>query len=84
MNDTIKTDTPETTADSPTPDIGNKRGQERPLTPEEQLEVGVEDSMDGSDPPSVVAPGDDGEPHPSSGFNEAEEKARQRDVADRE
>lgn len=52
------------------PDDGNKRSQDHALTDEEKLELGVEDSMEASDPPSVVAPGDDGEPHPSSGYRE--------------
>lgn len=62
--------------DTGTPDHGHKREQNRPLTAEEQLDLGVEDSMDASDPPASVAPGDDGEPHPSSGYDEAKEKAR--------
>lgn len=66
----------EAVSDFDAPDHGNKREQRRPLTAEEQLDLGVEDSMDASDPPASVAPGDDGEPHPSSGYDEAKEKGR--------
>ncbi len=45
-------------------------GQEKPLTNEEKLEAGLEESMDASDPPSATAPGDHGDPVPSSGFPE--------------
>lgn len=76
MNNMTSPQLPKANPESRTSDDGNKRGQERPLTQEEQLEVGVEDSMDASDPPASVAPGDDGEPHPSSGFDEAAEKDR--------
>ncbi len=44
--------------------------QDRPLDQEEKLETGLEDSMDASDPPAVTAPGDHGDPVPSSGFPE--------------
>lgn len=71
------TDTkPPLDAEPATPDEDHKRDQDRPLTAEEKLEVGVEDSMDASDPPASVAPGDDGEPRPSSGYDEDEEKDR--------
>lgn len=49
-------------------------GQHKPLNHEEKLEVGLEESMDASDPPSVTAPGDHGDPVPSSGFQEKDEK----------
>lgn len=76
MNNMTSPRLPKANPESETPDPGHKRGQERPLTQEEQLDVGVEDSMIASDPPASVAPGDDGEPHPSSGYDEAEEKRR--------
>lgn len=44
--------------------------QDHPLTKEEKLEEGLEDSMDASDPPSSTRPGDHGDPVPSSGFQE--------------
>ncbi len=40
-----------------------------------QLDAGLDASMDASDPPSAVQPGDTGEPMPSSGFDEAAERA---------
>ena len=40
-----------------------------------QLDAGLDQSMDASDPPSSVQPGDTGEPLPSSGFDEAAEAA---------
>lgn len=70
MNNMTSNKLPKSTPNAGTPEGGGKRSQERPLSAEEQLEVGVEDSMDASDPPASVAPGDDGEPHPSSGFKE--------------
>jgi hypothetical protein len=50
--------------------------QARRLTDEEKLEAGLEDSMDASDPPSVTAPGDHGDPVPSSGFREEDEEKK--------
>ncbi|MET0361896.1 MAG: hypothetical protein ABW048_09120 [Sphingobium sp.] len=47
-----------------------KNQQDKPLDQEEKLEAGLEDSMDASDPPSVTAPGDHGDPVPSSGYHE--------------
>ena len=38
------------------------------MTKEEELEEGIIDSMDASDPPSAVRKGDDGHPVPSSGY----------------
>lgn len=40
---------------------------------EAQLDHGLDESMDASDPPSALQPGDSGEPLPSSGFDEAQE-----------
>ncbi len=48
----------------------NHHKQDHPLTHEEKLEAGLEDSMDTSDPPAVTSPGDHGDPVPSSGFPE--------------
>lgn len=44
------------------------RPEEKELN--DQLNVGVEDSMDASDPPSAVQPGNTNDPVPSSGFPE--------------
>ncbi|WP_298690935.1 hypothetical protein [uncultured Sphingomonas sp.] len=41
-----------------------------------KLDVGLDESYPSSDPPANVAPGHD-EPAPSSGFDEAAEKARE-------
>ncbi|MGK2910615.1 MAG: hypothetical protein ACSLE1_12565 [Sphingobium sp.] len=49
----------------------NKRAsddQDHCLSQEEALEESLEDSMDGSDAPSITQPGDHGDPVPSSGF----------------
>ena len=43
---------------TPDPGITESRGdQERPMTEEEALEHALEESMDGSDPPSITQPG---------------------------
>lgn len=42
------------------------REQRKVLDDEDKLEVGLEDSMDASDPPAVVAPGEDHYPGPLS------------------
>jgi hypothetical protein len=42
--------------------------QDHALSSEENLEEGLESSMDGSDPLSATQPGDHGDPVPSSGF----------------
>jgi hypothetical protein len=43
-----------------------------------KLEIGLDESFPSSDPPAVVQPGN-GDPAPSSGFNEKAERQRQRD-----
>lgn len=48
--------------------------QDHAVTTEEKLEEGLMDSMDASDPPAVTAPGDHGDPVPSSGFHEEDEE----------
>jgi hypothetical protein len=48
--------------------------QDHAVTNEEKLDEGLMDSMDASDPPSATAPGDHGDPVPSSGFHEEEEE----------
>jgi len=47
--------------------------QDHAVTTEEKLDEGLMDSMDASDPPAATAPGDHGDPVPSSGFKEEEE-----------
>lgn len=53
-------------------------GQEKPLDREEKLEAGLEESMDASDPPATTAPGDHGDPVPSSGFTEEKDEESQK------
>ncbi|HEX7856528.1 MAG TPA: hypothetical protein VF503_22865 [Sphingobium sp.] len=53
-------------------------GQEKPLDREEKLEAGLEESMDASDPPATTAPGDHGDPVPSSGFTEGKDEKGQK------
>lgn len=50
-----------------------------PCCTEAQLDRGLDESMDASDPPSITQPGKS-EPAPSSGYDEAAERARQRDA----
>ena len=47
--------------------------QDHAVDKEEQLDEGLMDSMDASDPPSATKPGDHGDPVPSSGFREEDE-----------
>ncbi|WP_374944682.1 hypothetical protein [Sphingomonas sp.] len=52
-----------------------KRLEKNPDNADAQLDNGLDESMDASDPPSAVQPGDSGEPAASSGFDaEAEAK----------
>ncbi len=51
-----------------------RRLKRDPHDPDAQLDRGLDESMDASDPPSAMQPGDSGDPLPSSGFNEAEEE----------
>ena len=52
------------------------RAQTKPLDDEDKLEVGLEDSMDASDPPAVVAPGEHHYPGPLTGAEAKAMKAR--------
>ncbi len=49
-----------------------------PASADAQLDCGLDESMDASDPPSATQPGTTGDPAPSSGYDEKAEKARQR------
>ncbi len=54
-----------------------KRLEDNPEDADARLDAGLDQSMDGSDPVASVQPGDDGEPVPSSGYDEdAEERLR--------
>lgn len=52
----------------------NQRLEDNPEDPDAKLDAGLDQSMDASDPPATVQPGDDGEPVPSSGYDEAAEE----------
>lgn len=51
-----------------------RRLKRDPSDPDAKIDVGSDESMDASDPPAAAAPGSQ-EPAPSSGFNEAAERA---------
>lgn len=51
-----------------------QRLEENPEDPDAQLDAGLDQSMDASDPVATVQPGDTGEPMPSSGFDEVHEE----------
>jgi hypothetical protein len=60
---------------TPPPVISNPPARElerklklNPTDPDAKADVGSDESMDASDPPSVTQPGDTDEPVPSSGF----------------
>ncbi|QDC37560.1 hypothetical protein FIL70_10380 [Sphingobium fuliginis ATCC 27551] len=57
--------------------------QDHAVTTEEKLDEGLMDSMDASDPPSATAPGDHGDPVPSSGFPEGRDRPDGEDRKDR-
>lgn len=52
----------------------NQRLEDNPEDPDAKLDAGLDQSMDASDPPANVQPGGDGEPVPSSGYDEATEE----------
>jgi hypothetical protein len=54
----------------------DKRLQRNPSDPDAKVDAGSDESMDASDPPSAAAPGSQ-EPAPSSGFDEAKERANE-------
>nr|WP_293880039.1 hypothetical protein [Sphingomonas sp.] len=55
-----------------------RRLKRDPSDQDAQLDRGLDESMDASDPPAAAHPGDSGEPLPSSGFDAAAEEALQR------
>jgi N utilization substance protein B len=55
-----------------------RRLKRDPNDADAQLDRGLDESMDASDPPTAAQPGDSGEPLPSSGFDAAAEEALQR------
>jgi hypothetical protein len=51
-----------------------RRLQRDPSDPDAKIDAGSDESMDASDPPAAAAPGSQ-EPAPSSGYDEAAERA---------
>ncbi|MEP6786229.1 MAG: hypothetical protein ABI898_10865 [Sphingomonadales bacterium] len=51
-----------------------RRLKDNPEDPDAKLDAGLDQSMDASDPPATIQPGDHGEPVPSSGYDEAAEE----------
>ena len=60
---------PPTLSGEPERDLEEKL-KKHPHDADAKADVGSDESMDASDPPSVVAPGSTREPAPSSGFPE--------------
>ena len=56
-----------------------KRLKKDPENEDAQLDRGLDESMDASDPPSATQPGSSGEPPKSSGYDAAAEAERQQD-----
>ena len=54
----------------------DQRIHDSPEDCDAQLDNGLDETMDGSDPVSVTQPGIGGDPLPSSGYNEDEERLR--------
>jgi hypothetical protein len=54
----------------------DKRLKRNPFDPDAKVDAGSDESMDASDPPAAAAPGSQ-EPAPSSGYNEAAERANE-------
>lgn len=48
--------------------------QDHVLHHDDKRDESLEDSMDASDPPSTAKPGDNGDPVPSSGFRQEEDR----------
>jgi hypothetical protein len=74
----------ERVAQKPQQDAGRdtsieKRLKKDPENEDAQLDRGLDESMDASDPPSATQPGTSGEPPKSSGYDEAAEAERQQD-----
>lgn len=60
---------PPTLSDDPDPELERKL-QEHPEDEDAKVDVGSDQSMDASDPPSAAQPGQKDEPAPSSSFPE--------------
>jgi hypothetical protein len=51
-----------------------RRLKRNPTDADAQLDRGLDESMDASDPPSAMQPGDHGDPVPSTGYDEEAER----------
>ncbi len=76
---------PASPEDKPATDPRQEAGQDKdiaerleanPEDQEAQLDAGLDESMDASDPPSSTQPVHNNEPAPSSGYNAEEERLR--------
>lgn len=70
MNDTNKRKPPPATHSAPPERDLEQRLKEHPADKDLKADVGSDESMDASDPPSATQPGEKDEPVPSSGFPE--------------
>ena len=66
---------------NPRQDAGQDKSIAKPLkkdpsSKQAQLDEGLDESMDASDPPSVTQPGQRHDPAPSSGYDEEAERRR--------
>lgn len=74
--------TPSTKNDRPPPVVATRNPepeleeelQENPQNADAKVDIGSDESMDASDPPSVVQP-EHGEPVPSSGFRDEDDES---------
>ena len=78
MNDPAPTDTDPISGQHPNQSAMQDadmaaRLEENPEDADTKLDVGLDESMDASDTPTALQPGDTGEPLPSSGYDEAAE-----------
>ena len=80
LGDTSKTEDHPTTKIRTAHDASDDERLERdPSHEDAKLDVGLDESFPTSDPPSGTQPGKGSDPAPSSGYDEAAEKARATD-----
>lgn len=70
-----KEKTPPPTFSAPPEREIEEQAADNPHDEDAKVDLGSDESMDASDPPAVTQPGAS-EPAPSSGYDEAEEKAK--------
>lgn len=75
MNDNDKPAPPPTLSGAPEREL-EKKLEKNPHDKDAKVDVGSDESMDASDPPSASQPGRKGEPVPSSGFPEKPDRGR--------